>query len=160
MTIKTLVTSVMVLLPLFAQAAPEVRVAELSEVAQCKKLDHQVCTTIRSNAVEDCVGWHKEAAGKVDADVVVLGQHEQTKQRRPSLAGSKIIIKSDIAADYFDCGFPATPVKGSAATTAQPVPNNLNNIEERLKVLESLKAKGLVTEKEYRKKRQDILSEI
>ncbi len=35
-----------------------------------------------------------------------------------------------------------------------------NNIEERLRTLEDLKAKGLVTEEEYLKRKEEILSQI
>lgn len=154
MKIKTLVTTVILLFPVLGQAAGA-RLVDVSEVGQCKKLGQQVCTTTKSDADTVCLAMHQEEAANVNADAIVLVEQEQVKQRRPSLMGNKTVIKTDITADYYDCGFPEpiAPVK-------RTVNRDLYDIEERLEVLESLKSKGLVTEQEYNQKRQDILSDL
>jgi len=159
MKIKTLVTSLTLLLPLLVQA--EIRLVEASAVGQCKKMDHQVCTTTKPDADAVCLERHKEEAAEVGADAIVVVQKEETKQRRPSFTGSKTVIKTDITADYFDCGYSDVPVKSvSQKAINQAVIRDLYTIEERLKVLETLKSKGLISEKEYRQKRQAILTDL
>ncbi|MBM94848.1 MAG: hypothetical protein CMI09_03220 [Oceanospirillaceae bacterium] len=159
MKIKMLVTSLTLLLPLFAQA--EVQLVEAGAVGQCKKLDHQVCTSTKTDADEVCLERHKESAAEVGADAIVVIQKEETRQRRPSLTGTKTVIKTDITADYFDCGLPEAPVESVSQKVAnQVVIRDLYTIEDRLNVLETLKAKGLVSDEEYNQKRQDILSDL
>lgn len=159
MKIKTLVTSLALLLPLLVQA--EVRLVEVEAVGQCKKLDHQVCTTTKSDADDVCLERHKEEAAEIGADAIVVIQKEETKQRRPSLMGTKTVTKTDITADYFDCGYPDVPVKAvSQKAINKSVIRDLYTIEDRLNVLETLKSKGLISEEEYRQKRQEILADL
>lgn len=155
MRIKHLAVSVFLLLPLHVQADSNVRVLNVAETKACKPVDRQACTTTQSNAAETCLAWHMEAAEKADADGILLGQTEQTKQRKPSLSGPKTIVKTTVNADYYQCGF-ATADTGSASSAAPA----WSSVEKRLETLESLKQKGLVTEEEYQSKRQDILKDL
>jgi hypothetical protein len=53
--------------------------------------------------------------------------------------------------------------KGEAPVSAisnNSAPKPAKSIEERLRILGELKAKGLITEKEYRAKKDSILSEL
>lgn len=77
----------------------------------------------------------------------------------PSAAPMVVSPQSDLSR-YLDGDAETTPVPAAGAAPAPAVDARLQEIETRLRVLDQLKAKGLVTDEEYREQRRVILQGI
>ncbi len=139
-----------------AQAAQEVAIVPADKAAACRHIKHEVCTTTSMDPQKACHAWHQEHAAEAGADAVVMGKVDENRRKRPSLSGMKTVITTRMEADYYHCGFmPAQPQGRPMHETGAG-----KTVEERLRRLDALKQKGLITGPEYQSKRQDILDDL
>ncbi|WP_260997057.1 SHOCT domain-containing protein [Thalassolituus hydrocarboniclasticus] len=145
----------LVLLPCFASAADNIRVLSAGEETGCTWLAQEQCSTEARLAAEECLNWHQTQAVAAGADALLMGDSEESRRKKPSLTGMKTVVATKVSADYYRCA--------AAAATAETVVKGAegwSTVEKRLLVLESLKAKGLISAEEYQAKRQDILKDL
>jgi hypothetical protein len=90
------------------------------------------------------IGWAIDSASGAD-------NHYQE-----SVNISLVPLESPVAGS----GQPATPASGSVVPANMPVVPKSGSVEERLKSLQALRDKGIITPEEYEKKRNEILSLI
>ena len=134
-------------------AGSPVRTLAAGEEAGCEHLLHNECRTTSSKADEFCLAWHQDEARAAGADALMLGESDSSRQNKPSLVGMKTVVTTSIQADYYRCAKPAEQAVAAPAAKA-------SGVEERLQVLESLKAKGLISADEYQQKRKEILADL
>jgi len=157
--IKPLTTAVILLLPLTGYAADDVHVLKAGEEASCRLVTQDVCNSTSMKPAEVCLEWHNKMAKKASADAMIMHEGKESRRTRPTLSGMKSIVTTSIAADYYDCGFAAQQNNGMMMQHHQPVESE-DYYEQRLQNIQHLKEKGLITEKEYQQKRQQILDEL
>ncbi|MGB1090860.1 MAG: SHOCT domain-containing protein [Oceanobacter sp.] len=130
---------------------------EQAQLANCTKLASDECDSESSDAEAVCLAELQQKAIKAKADALFISGQESFTQRRPTLVGGvKKVTRLKMQADYYDCGYAAKSAK-SAGSVDVPA---WQQVEGRLKNLESLKSKGLISAEEYDQKRQDILNDL
>ncbi|WP_096085703.1 SHOCT domain-containing protein [Agaribacterium haliotis] len=152
-------SSALMVLSAFAQAKEETKkisIADSVNPAECQLLASESCETQKQDADKKCNKVHRKQAQEAGANTIVIGERSVKTSRRPFYDGSyKTIKKTSIAASYYHCEVEqATPAKTSGNMKSK------GSAEERLLRLNSLKEKGLISEKEYQDKRQQILDEL
>ncbi|WP_430461746.1 SHOCT domain-containing protein [Thalassolituus sp. LLYu03] len=143
-------------LPVLAQSP--VRELKAGEEAGCQPVEQQVCSSTSMKPEDECFSWHSRMAKDAGADAFVVRETERSRKNKPSLTGMKTEVTTKISADYFRCQQPA---QVQPLPAAAPAPRgDFSTVEKRLQVLESLKAKGLISADEYQQKRGDILNDL
>lgn len=155
--IKPIAVALM-LLPLSAFAEDDVKLLEAGQESACKLVKQDVCKSTSMDPQKDCMEWHQEHAGKAKADAMVMRGSEESRRTRPSLSGNKMVTTTAITADYYQCGFKEKREKAMRAVNKAEY--GVDHFEKRLKNLEKLKKKGLITEEEYQAQRKEIISDI
>ena len=141
-------------------AASDVNLAGEIDPEHCQLVKEERCSTQKSDGVSVCEKRLKEEADELNANTLVLGEIEQTVQRKPSLNGVKTVTITSVNAAIYRC-----PVASDAPQSREyhpaPVERPMEkSVEERLIQLNGLKEKGLISDEEYQSKRAEILEEL
>jgi len=143
-----------------AHAADSVVIVSSIDESQCKLAGEEVCETQKSQeakAKAKCNKWHTKKARDLGANSIVITNRSVSESRRPLYDGRyKTIKNTSISASYYTCSAQYTATQ----VPKPPMEQQDNTIELRLIKLESLKEKGLITEKEYQAKRAEILEDL
>ena len=148
---------ILLLSPVAALAADDVKLLEAGQASSCRLVKQDVCSSTSMDPDEECMGWHRRHAAEAKADAMVLGDRDESRRKRPSLSGMKTITTTRIHADYYDCGLKS---ETAGQSMHKQHTHGAGYFEQRLKNLQQLKDKGLITEDEYQQKRKAIISEI
>lgn len=151
--------SAMLLAAASAWVTADVAVVASVDETVCEKVATEICETHKKDAEKKCHKWHREKAEELGGNRVVMTDSSYSESKRPMFDGRfKTIRNTSITADYFAC---ATAVAEEKAEMSGETVEAVNqSIEQRLKTLQNLLDKGLITEQEYQAKREEILSEL
>jgi|GEM_PF-876241 len=148
------------------QAVASARIVESIEASSCKYISEDTCRSKKSKqkkSLEACRKWHKKEASEKGANSVLITDTRVEETKRPMVNGTYKTVKStNVTASYYNCGEFTTgkaelPPKAKSFELIREKPKSA---EQRLKTLNDLLDKGLITKEEYRSKRSEILKDI